>query len=179
MPGLKLATIRISCFIVAVLIAMGVTPAISTAEIFGDWIVREDALLVYAVSLNESGHGLGQFCSAAHDCEWSIGTKTRCDSGTTVPILANSDAGAVQLEIRCDGSSTDGRVFSYTFTNFEQVDNLVRRSVRIGFALPLQDDQFRVIRFDVRGSAAALSAMRSAAEKRLKPVRRGTRDERL
>jgi len=67
----------------------------------------------------------------------------------------------------------------YAFTNFDQVDKIIQQSSRVGFAIPMQDDEFRVVRFNVRGATRAISAMSEAAAKRSKAVPRNTRDKRL
>jgi hypothetical protein len=67
------------------------------------------------------------------------------------------------------------RVLRLRVHNFDEVDAFVRESSRIGFAFPVDGDQFSVIRFDVKGAAQALSAMRTIVEKRSKrPIRNPT-----
>jgi len=156
--------------------------ATTDAQTFGDWYVdtapKGNAAL-YAISVNDSGNVFGQFCFPnAGSCAWLIGLKTACKSGDQYPVLANSDAGAVQLEVLCDDQLANG-LYRYAFTDFEKVDNLVRQSGRVGFALPLQQDQFQVVRFNLRGASAALSAMRTAAERKITPAPRGTRDQKM
>jgi hypothetical protein len=150
------------------------------AQTFGSWFVgtkRSDFL--YALSINDSGNVLGQFCYPGDgSCIWLIALKTGCQKGDHHPVLANSDAGSVHLDVLCDGQLESG-LFRYAFTNFDQVDNIVRQGTRVGFALPLQKDEFRVVRFDLSEAASALATMRAAAEKKTLPVRRGTRDEKL
>ena len=70
--------------------------------------------------------------------------------------------------------------YGYAFNDFDRLTSLVTRgSSRIGIAIPLNGGQFRVVRFDLQGSQAALAAMRSTAASKLRPARRGTRDEQL
>jgi hypothetical protein len=181
-PERRSAQVVFVCTVVPTLVVLLAFTGIlqAAAQSYGDWFVETSkATYFYAVSVNDSGNVLGQFCFPGDgSCIWLIGMKPSCKSGARYPVLANSDAGAVHLEVLCDGQLESG-LYRYAFTSFDNVDNMVRQSSRVGFAIPLEEDQFRVVRFNTRGGAAALSAMRSAAERRTKPVGRGTRDEKL
>ncbi len=66
------------------------------------------------------------------------------------------------------------------FTDFDQIDNIVSRASRaVGFALPLKENEFVVVRFNLQGAAPAIAVMRATAERQLKPATRGTRDQRV
>jgi hypothetical protein len=168
----------VSLVVFAVLAGVSVTEA----QTFGDWHVEtkpDGATALYAVTVNDSGNAFGQFCFPnSSSCVWLITLKTACKSGDEYAVLANSDTGAVQLEVLCNDQLPSGQ-YRYAFTDFEKVDLLVKQSLRVGFALPLQQDQFHVVRFKIRGAGAALSAMRAAAEKQARPVTSGTRDENI
>jgi len=157
--------------------------ALSQAQTFGDWAVDKStsATTLAALTVNDSGDVFGQFCFLGEgSCVWIIALTTGCKEGTKAPVVVNSDAGAVQLEITCGGQLPPGAYgYGYVFTNFDQVDNLVKAATRVGFAIPLEADQFGVVRFSLRGASAAISAMRAAGERRIKPPIRGTRDEKL
>jgi hypothetical protein len=162
------------------LVALSVGFESAQAQSFGDWFAEtQSRTALYAASINDSGNVFGQFCFLGEgSCVWLVALKTGCQKGDKYPVLANSDAGAVHLEVYCDGQLESG-LYRYAFTTFDPVENLVKQSARIGFALPLQEDEFRVVRFNLRGALAAISAMRAAAESRTKPATRGTRDERM
>ena len=154
---------------------------IAQAQVFDDWIVDvNDPTFYSAVTVNDSGHQFGQVCIFNGDssCYWVIDMSTTCKKGDKYPVLANADSAAVYLEMICTGPIKGGGS-GYAFTNFDQVDKLVRESKRVGFAVPLQDDEFVVVRWNLRGAGTALSAMQEAAEKRLKSVPQNTRDKRL
>jgi len=98
-------------------------------------------------------------------------------------VLANSDIGAMPLGVYCDDKLHDG-ASRYVFTDFDRLTNIVTRGMRVGFALPLQSDHFRVVRFDLRGSRRAVSEMRSTfkakekeRQKSAQPGPTGTRDQ--
>lgn len=169
-----------ACLLVVACVLLLGGAAAGRAQTIGSWFVETTKTgFLAALSANASGNVLGQFCYPDEgSCVWLIGLKTGCRRGERYPVLANSDAGSVHLHVLCDGQ-LEGGLFRYAFTNFDQVDNIVRRGARVGFAVPLEQDEFRVIRFDLAGATGALAVMRAAAERRAQPVRRGTRDERL
>jgi hypothetical protein len=149
------------------LIWLAVAPHATYAQVFGNWAADlEDTEFVSAVTANDNGHMLGQFCSLADNtCYWVLRLSTQCEENHRYPVLANSDAGAASLEVLCTGAVDSGD-YAYVFTDFEQVEKLIRDSkTRVAFALPMDEDQFRVIRFDLRGAEPAISKMRETAQK--------------
>ena len=132
----------------------------------------------WAATVNDSGQVFGQYCYLGDQtCYYIIGLDKSCEPGNKYPVLANSDLGAMQLELLCDAPVDSGR-YRYFLTNFDQADEIARKSTRVGFALPLKNDQFTVVRFRLDGAVAAIDAMRSMAEKKV-PTRSNTRDQRL
>jgi hypothetical protein len=157
---------------------LGVTSATAGRGI-DDWWVDNFPEGMYAATLNDSGNLLGQYCfTEKGNCMWILGMKTGCEADHKYPILVNSDTGARTLEVFCGGQLESGQ-YRYFFSEFDAIDNIVRGSSRIGFAAPLKDDQFQVVRFSLRGGRVALDRMRAAAEGAAKPVRKDTRDQRL
>jgi hypothetical protein len=116
-------------------------------ESYGSWGVgfTDDRSSLYAATVNDSGDLLGQYCEPSDgSCMWLLGLSTKCDTGHEYPILANSDTGASQLDIVCGGQLHNG-TYKYAFKNFDDIDSLVKHAERIGFAMPMQGDQFRVV----------------------------------
>lgn len=136
-------------------------PALAEGLTLGPWSLElDDPELVYALNMNEAGSGLAQTCLPKIDsCVWMLLMSTTCEEGATYPILANSDAGASHLEVRCNGRFGRSELRMYAFTDFKAVDSIVRAARRVGFAVPLQRDQFRVIRFGLEQADAALGAL--------------------
>lgn len=136
-------------------------------ESFGSWSVGfvSDRTSLYAATINDSGALLGEYCTPSKgSCMWVLGMSTGCEEGSKYPVLANANTGAVELEIVCNGKILQDK-WSYAFTNFEQIDALVKGGSRVGFAMPLQQDQFRVVRFLLNGASVAIARMRSTAER--------------
>jgi hypothetical protein len=155
---------------------------LAQAQDFGKWtVVTDDPTMMYAVTFNDSGALFGQYCYPDKGtCLWLMSTSTSCEKDHKYPILANSDGGAVQLTLQCQGpigdKGTDAK-YAYVFTDFDEVSDLVKNATRIGFAVPLQADQFKVVRFEVDGSAAAISAMRDKASAAMDDKKaKGTKD---
>lgn len=133
----------------------------------GQWTVSTDNPdMMYAVVLNDSGALFGEYCyPGKQSCMWLISLSTACEDGHQYPVLANSDSGAVHLSIQCQGPISSGqeKSYAYAFTDFDAVDDLVTHSRRVGFAVPLESDRFRVVRFNIEGSARALAELRGKA----------------
>jgi hypothetical protein len=144
--------------------------------------VTDSGEMLYAATINDSGNLLGEYCSpSTGNCIWLLGMSTACKEGDQYPILANSDAGAAHIMVYCSAKLDNG-LYRYVFTEFDSINNIVTKGLRVGFAVPLQADQFRVVRFDLSGSNRALALMLEAAQKaQKKPTSKptGTRDQDL
>lgn len=147
------------------------------AQEIGNWhIETKSNEYLYAVTINDSGALLGQYCFLKDgSCAWLLGMNTSCNKGDSYPVLVNSDAGALHLKVYCDGQLDSGS-HRYVFTEFDAIDDAVKKSAKIGFAVPLQSDQFKVVRFLTNGSVSALSIMRTTAEKKTATGSTGTTD---
>ena len=169
----------ISAALLAFIIVCG-SSSYGQVQTFGDWKVDlNDPSLYAAVTVNDSNHEFGQYCFFDKDssCAWFFETDTSCTDGSKYPVLANTDTKALHLEVLCLGEA-NGR-YAYAFTDFDKVDKFIRASKQVGFAVPLQSDAFAVLRWNLNGAANALSAMRTAAERRSKPVPKTTRDTKV
>ena len=154
---------------VLITILAGALPA--RAQVIGDWVVDVKSQNAYsAVTVNDSGHTFGEFCDLDEgNCYWLIEMSSSCDEGTTSAVLGNSDGAAVNLELLCVGR-LEGGSYAYAFRDFDRVDKLVRHSDRVAFAVPLGGDEFRMVKYSLRGTVDALAVMLAATNKRLKSV---------
>jgi hypothetical protein len=160
-----------------------VTTSALAQRVWGAWEsgAATDREYIYAATVNDSGHVLGQYCYAeSEDCIYLLAMTTSCVAGNRYPVLINADTGSDTVEIQC-GDRLGSR-YRYVFANFEKIDAIVKRATRVGFAIPLQEDRFNVVRFDLRGSNEAIAAMlatpfRGRAGR--SPTTRGTKDQRL
>jgi secreted trypsin-like serine protease len=150
----------------------------------GDWSVdvADDLESVWAVVVNDSDSLLGEFCSIeTGKCIWSIAMETKCEKDTEYPVLANTDAGATQLQIVCAGALKGG-AYQYVFTNWSDLESLLKQSKRVGFAFPMQADQFQVVRFSIDGmtkASAAAERLADAIREKSPTAARNTRNQML
>lgn len=167
--------------LLAIVLTVILSP-LSYAESFGSWTtgVGTSRTYHYAATVNDSGALLGIYCyPSENSCVWILGTFTTCEKGDSYPILANSDTGAIHLSILCDGKA-DNKLYRYAFTNFDAINDLIKKGAKVGFAVPLQSDEFRVIRFDLGGSNRAIAAMTEKANRETEsspPLKSNTKDQ--
>ena len=119
---------------------------------------------MYAATLNDTGSVFGQYCyKSTQSCLYLIGLKTSCNVGHRYYVLSNSDIGSNVFEIYCNGPLISG-LYQYVFTNFNKIDDLVKNGSRVGFAMPLQDSTFIVVRFSLYGSTSAVERLRKMVD---------------
>lgn len=140
----------------------------------------------YAATTNDSGNVLGQWCYyESGNCMYLIASATGCEGDSVYPVLANADTGATVLNIQCRGVFDAGGVkkYRYVFTDFDAIDKLVRAANRVGFAMPLKDGYFNVVRFTLAASNGELDRMRTAVAAKLRSTPKekpqGTKDMKL
>jgi hypothetical protein len=138
----------------------------------GDWAWNiDDPEMQMAGTTNEDGHVLTQLCyPESGKCIYAVGFDTNCTEGNSYPALVNADSGAAAIQFRRGGKLEDGTSLMLV-EDFDQIDALIRKSSRIGFALPMEGDAFKAVRFSLRGSSDALDAMRKVAERASKGAR--------
>lgn len=153
------------------------------AQSFGAWVtgITSDETSIYAGTVNDSGNVFGQYCAlATGNCVWLLSMSTACKEGEAYPVLANSDTVATHLFVYCNAKMDNGS-YRYIFSDFDSINNIVTKALRVGFAVPLQSDQIRVVRFDLSGSNRAITQMRSALASQMNSSSKtsGTRDQDL
>jgi len=149
------------------------------ADKYADWSVNiaSNQDFLFAATVNDSGALLGQFCYTDEAaCLWLLTSDSSCEKNVKYPALINSDGGAFLAEFVCQGQIESRQRFGYAFANFEQMNHLIASATKVGIAFPLQGDQFRVMRFSLRGAQHALNKMHSEAERLMKKNQRTTRD---
>ncbi len=159
---------------------LGVWGSVAWGEEFtsGDWTWSiDDPEMFYAATENSAGQVLMQLCDTEDaNCFYAVGFNTNCDEGDSYPALVNSDAGTASIELYCGSDSDDGTNLMLV-KDFDQMDEFVRKASRIGFALPMKGDEFKAVRFSLKGSVAAIDAMRKIAA-RGAPANKNTRQAR-
>jgi hypothetical protein len=160
-------------------LALALVSMSAHGQTIGDWSYQVKRPF-YAGTLNDSGHVFGQWCDVdAGSCIYVLVLSTRCDEDESYPVLVNSDTSSLSTTLVCRGRLESGK-YRYSLGNFDDIDAIVRKAKRVGIAIPLEGDQFRVVRFSLEGALASLTIMRASAEKAV-PVQptKSTRDQRL
>ena len=128
------------------------------------WDLSLDAgNFVYAATMNDSERLLGQYCYFDEGtCVYIVTLGITCTEGSKYPSIINSSAGVAQVDLICahkfEGENT------FFITPFDDVDNIIRQASNIGFAVAMEGDEFKVVRFSLLGSTHAIEMMRSGAE---------------
>ena len=133
---------------------------------FESWIVeRVDDTRTVAMTTVPTGGSFGQICRPGEGCAWSLVTSGSCTPGDSFPALATSSATAMTLELKCE-ERFGGGMARFSFVHPERVEALLKGATRLGVAVPLQNDEIRVLNFDLNGSVAAIERARARNDKR-------------
>ncbi len=149
------------------------------AEMIGAWDhgTTTDKMF-YAVTANDGGNVFGQFCLASEGaCLYVLGLPADCEDGAIYPVLVNADGGSFPSVLVCRGRMEGSDLYRYVFSAFGPIDEAVRASRKIGFAMPVEGDEFRSASFSLDGATATLAIMRAAAQEALKPPMPSSGDE--
>jgi hypothetical protein len=151
----------------AVFLEFGAVPLAKASDIpSADWYWNVDNRnAVYAGTSNSAENLLAQFCYAeSGKCLYAVAFGITCEEGEEYLALINTDKGAHSVDMVC-GEALDSGEHLMVLKDFDRVDGLVRSATRIGFVMPMKGDEFKAIRFSLRGAAKALDSMRAAAER--------------
>lgn len=125
---------------------------------FGDWSWDYTDGGTIAITLSDSGKGLGQFCGFGDgNCLYKVMFPVSCEYGGTYPVLISTDNAAYTMNMKCLTSDEDGGI--YGITPFDDIDQVIREGNRIGFVMAMEHGSFSVVRFSLRGSNAAMDNM--------------------
>jgi hypothetical protein len=148
---------------------------------FGSWVTgRADDGTFFAATGNDSGALLGNYCAeGGESCLWQLGLNQACDPGSKNQLLVNADTGSTVIEVFCHGLAPTGK-YRLIFSEYDKIDSVVKEASHLGFAIPLADGKFAVVRFGLIGSNQAIDDMvksvkRASKSETAKPPR-GTKD---
>lgn len=153
------------------------TAAAAEDQHYGDWVVGRGNGFLYASTINDSGLALGEYCySSSKKCTWLLAIDSTCNDGDKYPTLGNTDEGAASLVLECGGKLEDPQRYVLVFQDWKSLESLMQKSTRLGLAVPMQSDQFKVYRFSLDGMKKAQAIMETAffsnvAPKGASPVR--------
>ena len=166
----------------AALLLAPVLAAAAEPVTIGNWMVglSNDRESSYAGNVNDSGSVLMETCSTSKDsCLWIVTLDSECKEGNTYPVLMNSEEGAAASSVTCMGESASGSTYRYLFTDWKTLEGVILKGKRVGFAFPMQADQFTVVRFALEGIGEAAPAAEQLAAATRKAMSGSTRNTRL
>lgn len=131
----------------------------------GDWTWNiDDPELLTAATLNKTGQALAQFCvPTTGSCLYLITLGINCEKGEPYAALVNSDLGTATMDLLCHEEVEKGGEHTLVFTDFDQIDKIIRGAQRVGFAIAMEEGEFKAVRFSLDGSNKAIDLMREAA----------------
>jgi hypothetical protein len=144
--------------IIVLLLAMSVAHTSSFAQ-STSWTFKDvgDGNRI-ALSVNSDLSRAGVFCDVNQGCQSFISMNMPCDTGATIPLMANSSKGAYILTATC--SLVAGNQY-LVIEQFDDAVGIFESGAEIGFAAPMKDGKFVVTRFSTTGAAAAIKKARA------------------
>ena len=135
---------------------------------YGDWTVmlsEERTDLIAATSQDDDKFLAYRCFTSEGKCAHVIVTATRCEEGGNYPVLINASSGSLTVDCLC--SENENGTYELVPKNFDNFHNtLTESSGYIGFAIPLESGQFKVIRFSLNGAKRAMTAAEAAIRKK-------------
>jgi len=158
----------ISRFLSGILLVLVLSPAAHAQARSGDWVFEMDKVSLSAMTTNESGASFGKFCYPSQGkCYWGIASLTKCEKGSAYPVLVNASAGALPFTLTCIGQIGTSASWMYAIHGPDSMDKAVGEGEQIGFAMPLANGLFRIVRFSLDGANKALAGLAYAATERM------------
>ena len=133
---------------------------------YGDWTVllSSDGKDLIAATSQDSDKLLGYRCFTSEaKCVHTIITATRCVDGARYPVLINASSGSLTLDCLCSDNEGTHELLPLDWDGFHRT--LTDSSGYIGFAIPLEDGRFKVVRFSLAGATQAMEAAETAVRR--------------
>ena len=132
---------------------------------FGSWAVirASDGVDLIAITVNEAGSSVGFRCFAtSQECIHVLSANIICKDGDTQPVLINSDHSALSMNAVC---SINGNNHELLLTNYDVIHEILKKGSHVGFAMPMESGQFKVVRFSLDGSGTAMDFVEEATSR--------------
>jgi hypothetical protein len=149
----------------SIAIALALTAAMTHAQQkkkYGTWnlnITSEpDEPMQMASTVNSTGSSTGVLCvQSTESCDTFIKLDITCKHGAFYPMMINSAVGAFHLSTKCVHL---GDLQLFVAEDAAPMMSAFESGGEIGFAMPLESGQFRVVRFSTAGATPAIKAAR-------------------
>jgi hypothetical protein len=132
---------------------------------FGDWGVlrSSDGKDLIAGTVNQAGNFIGFRCfSATKECVHALGADIICDNGDKYPILINSSTASLSMEAIC---SKNDKTHELLLTKYDDIHEILIKGGSVGFAIPMENGNFKAVRFSLDGSQKAIKLVEDATSK--------------
>lgn len=136
----------------------------SAAERVGNWEVIVDGSDVQIAKVTNSSSAVaGVICFVStNSCSAYISAGISCEADAKYPLMLNSPTGANFSNSTC---VMIGNSPMLSIDDFSSAVAAFESGGEVGFAVPMQSGQFRVIRFDCAGATAAIRQARNIPQK--------------
>lgn len=136
-------------------------------EIHGYWFSQHSADASEAGTVNEDGTMFGILCRA-DVCQFYLKGSTSCQEGGRYPILLNSDVGSTGLATHCQSFNSGVRTHSDVvwFQETTKLASYLSKGEVFGFAIPLNNGEFKVTRFRLKGATEAIGRATTAPSRK-------------
>ena len=112
-------------------------------------------------------------------CDFYLNTRTRCEEKAKIPVLINSDSASTYVTSSCI-HLRQGAAIRYVFAIRDaDVVTAISSGQIIGFAMPLEGGDFKVVGFSLDGALAATRKAVDGMKARPKVRDTGLRDRTL
>lgn len=140
-------------------------------EKIGDWrFVDSIHGLHIANTTNSSSVTAGIICVTGSElCSTYISTSTECEIDGVYPMLINSSIGAYQVRATCTLIAEEKYLL---FEEFQETRSAFESGGEVGFVLPLENGNFRVMRFSTKGATAAIKRAMTKIQRSNQPTGR-------
>lgn len=112
---------------------------------------------------NSTRSTVGVICSVDVDsCDAYLAIDVTCEQEVVTPMMINSKIGAFPVTTKC---TKMGESQLLLITEFDRVIQAFQGGGDVGFAMPMESGQFKVVRFGSTGATAAIKSARQLPAK--------------
>ncbi len=147
---------RVAVVLLLMLLVGGIAQA--QERTFGDWyVIRSDNGDMVAVTLeNGTQYELGYRCfKQLGQCAHVLVADIDCTDGHMYPVLVNSDYASLSMNALCENNTSTGKA-ELVLSEFDSIHKIMEKGNIVGFAIPMANGLFKVVRFSLRGANDAM-----------------------
>jgi hypothetical protein len=159
---------------VALIVCCGAAHA--ERRVIGDWALDVGDSWTEALTANDSAASFGYYCTGG-SCSFYLDLHTSCGvDGTRTPMLVNTELGSASVMATCVNLAVGGTTRHVNVLRNEDMLAAIGKGSTIGFSVPMQGGQFKLVQFSLNGAAAATNGATSSMEQLARSRARQPRD---